>query len=135
MLVMIGAYMIMGFMRVSTEGDGQVSYGHYSYPKTAFLPFGSTIWTLGILAVLSAGDLYIAIAAFGATTSATKGGCASRQPQRLSAGGWARRGEAGASGSCSQPLPVWGGGSRCVCLAVGATDSGAGEERARGAGR
>ena len=74
MLVMIGAYMIMGFMRVSTEGDGQVSYGQYPYPKTAFLPFGSTIWTLGILAVLSAGDLYIAIAAFGATTSATKGG-------------------------------------------------------------
>ena len=60
-------------------------------------------------------------------TSATKG-CASRQPQRLSAGGWARRGEAGLAWAISasicwafaRPWPVV---PRCVADLFGYTSA------------
>ena len=33
----------MGFVRVDTSGNGRTDWGTYPYPKTAFLPFGSTV--------------------------------------------------------------------------------------------
>ena len=43
MLVMICSYITMGFVRFSPEGDGHAQFGIFAYPKTAFLPFGSTV--------------------------------------------------------------------------------------------
>ena len=46
MFIMICTYMIMGFVRVDTSGDGVAAWGTYPYPKTGFLPFGSTVSAL-----------------------------------------------------------------------------------------
>ena len=43
MVVMICTYIIMGFVKFSPEGDGHAQFGIFPYPKTAFLPFGSTV--------------------------------------------------------------------------------------------
>ena len=43
MIVMICTYITMGFVRFSPEGDGHAEFGFFPYPKTAFLPFGSTV--------------------------------------------------------------------------------------------
>jgi len=43
MLVMICTYITMGFVRFSPEGNGHAQFGIFPYPKTAFLPFGSTV--------------------------------------------------------------------------------------------
>mmetsp|Transcript_45193 Transcript_45193/g.72774 ORF Transcript_45193/g.72774 Transcript_45193/m.72774 type:complete len:193 (+) Transcript_45193:72-650(+) len=75
MFIMICTYIIMGF--VGKTGDDDNSVGPFPYPKTAFLPFGSTIWTLFCLATLTVVDFVIAILAFNSTTSATKSGLGS----------------------------------------------------------
>eukprot|EP00802_Teleaulax_amphioxeia_P027543 Tamp_28926.p1 GENE.Tamp_28926~~Tamp_28926.p1 ORF type:complete len:212 (+),score=35.38 Tamp_28926:43-636(+) len=74
MFIMICTYMIMGFVRVDTSGDGVAAWGTYPYPKTGFLPFGSTIWSLSALLVLTAVEFAISIAAFSSTFSASKKG-------------------------------------------------------------
>jgi hypothetical protein len=43
MFIMIGTYMIMGFVKLDTTGNGSATWGTFPYPKTAFLPFGSTV--------------------------------------------------------------------------------------------
>jgi hypothetical protein len=74
MLVMIAAYIVVGYYKFHNVGNGAIEYGNFGYPKTGFLPFGSTVWTLSVLMVLTAMDLGIAIAAFTSAVESTKGG-------------------------------------------------------------
>jgi hypothetical protein len=43
MLVMIAAYIVVGYYKFHNVGNGAIEYGNFGYPKTGFLPFGSTV--------------------------------------------------------------------------------------------
>ena len=75
MLVMIFTYIFMGLIKVDTTGPtGKVEFGIFPYPKTGFLPFGSTVWSLSVLLLLTAVDLWISLVAFNSTMEGTQSG-------------------------------------------------------------
>jgi hypothetical protein len=61
MFIMIGTYMIMGFLKLDTTGNGSATWGTFPYPKTAFLPFGSTVSARSLLLTVCSALLLIMI--------------------------------------------------------------------------